>query len=127
MSEPVIEAHGLTRRFGDLTAVADLALTVEPRTIYGFLGPNGSGKTTTIRMLTGTLLPTAGSIEVLGTDMARRAASVQPRIGYMSQRFSLFEDLTVEENLRFYGGVYGLDAATFAERRDYVLDMAGLR
>ena len=124
---PAVRVRGLTKTFGTFTAVDDLSFEVARGEVFGIVGPNGSGKTTTIRMLTGTLLPTAGSIEVLGTDMARRAASVQPRIGYMSQRFSLFEDLTVEENLRFYGGVYGLDAATFAERRDYVLDMAGLR
>ena len=98
-----VVTRGLTRRFGRFTAVDGVSFSIPEGAVFGFLGPNGSGKTTTIRMLTGTLLPTAGSIEVLGTDMARRAASVQPRIGYMSQRFSLFEDLTVEENLRFYG------------------------
>jgi len=123
---PAVSVRGLTKAFGAFTAVDDLSFDVARGEVFGFLGPNGSGKTTTIRMLTGTLLPTAGTIEVLGTDVAKAAASIQPRIGYLSQKFSLFEDMTVDENLRFYGGVYGLDAATFAERRAYVLDMAGL-
>ncbi|HQD22997.1 MAG TPA: ABC transporter ATP-binding protein [Arachnia sp.] len=122
-----VEVRGLTKTFGSFTAVDDVTFAVEPGEVFGFLGPNGSGKTTTMRMLTGTVAPTAGTISVLGTDVVRHASEVKKRIGYMSQKFSLFEDLTVDENLRFYGGVYDVDAATFAERRDYVLEMAGLR
>ena len=108
MTEPVIEVRGLTRRFGDLTAVAALDLTVEPRTIYGFLGPNGSGKTTTVRMLTGLLTPSAGEVRVLGHELPRDAERLKRRIGYMTQKFSLYDDLTVVENLRFVGEIYGL-------------------
>jgi ABC-2 type transport system ATP-binding protein len=122
----VVDVRGLVKAFGRFTAVRGIDLEVRRGEIFGFLGPNGSGKTTTIRMLTGALRPTSGTVEVLGTDVARHADRIRPRIGYMSQRFSLFEDLTVDENLRFYGGIYGLDAVTFAERRDYVLRMAGL-
>ncbi|WP_028708160.1 ABC transporter ATP-binding protein [Propionicicella superfundia] len=121
-----VSVRGLTKSFGHVTAVRGIDLEVRAGEIFGFLGPNGSGKTTTIRMLTGALRPTSGSVEVLGTDVVRHPDRIRCRIGYMSQRFSLFEDLTVDENLRFYGGVYGLDAATFAERREYILRMAGL-
>lgn len=122
----VVGVRGLVKAFGRFTAVRGIDLDVRRGEIFGFLGPNGSGKTTTIRMLTGALRPTSGTVEVLGTDVSRHPERIRPRIGYMSQKFSLFEDLTVDENLRFYGGIYGLDAATFAERRDYVLRMAGL-
>lgn len=121
-----VRVRGLTKRFGAFTAVDDVSFDVAPGEVFGFLGPNGSGKTTTIRMLTGTVAPTAGTLEVLGTDVVRRASAIKSRIGYMSQKFSLFEDLTVDENLRFYAGVYGLDRERFADRRAYVLEMAGL-
>lgn len=121
-----IEVHGLTKRFGDFTAVNGVDLSVARGEVFGFLGPNGSGKTTTIRMLTGTIAPTSGSARVLSHDVIADPEAVRRSIGYMSQRFSLFEDLTVDENLRFYAGVYGLTAEKFATRRRYVLEMADL-
>lgn len=123
---PAISVQGLTRRFGSFTAVDGISFDVPRGQIFGFLGPNGSGKTTTIRMLTGTLRPDAGQALVLGEDVVRHPERVQRRIGYMSQKFSLFEDMTVDENLRFYGGVYDLAPEKFAEQRDYVLRMANL-
>ena len=126
-SAPAVAIRGLTKRFGQFTAVDQISFDVDRGEVFGFLGPNGSGKTTTIRMLTGAMAPTAGSIEVLGTDVTRRPEAIRSRIGYMSQKFSLFEDLTVEENLRFYGTVHGLPRDLFGQRREYILDMAGLR
>lgn len=125
-ADSAVVATGLTKRFGDFTAVDDICLDVAAGEIFGFLGANGSGKTTTIRMLTGSVPPSSGRIHILGTDVVTHPARIRPRIGYMSQRFSLYEDLTVHENLRFFGGVYGLDPATFARRREYVMDMARL-
>jgi ABC-2 type transport system ATP-binding protein len=122
-----ISIRDLRKTFGNFHAVDGISFDVARGEVFGFLGPNGSGKTTTIRMLTGSLQPTSGSIEVLGTNVVRHPARIASRIGYMSQRFSLFEDLTVDENLRFYGGVYDLEPAEFARQREYVLDMAGLR
>lgn len=121
-----VSVRNLVKKFGAFTAVDGVSFDVAPGEVFGFLGPNGSGKTTTMRMLTGTSAPTSGTIEVLGTDVVRHASAIKQRIGYMSQKFSLFSDLTVDENLTFYGGVYDLDAVTFAERRAYVLEMAGL-
>ena len=126
MADYAIETSALTKRFGDFTAVDEVDLRVERGEIYGFLGPNGSGKTTTIRMLTGNILPTSGSGSVLGFDVVRDPEGLRRRIGYMSQKFSLFEDLTVDENLRFYAGVYDVPRERFAERRRYVLEMADL-
>ena len=126
MTEYAIRTDELTKRFKAFTAVDGVNLSVRRGEIYGFLGPNGSGKTTTIRMLTGNMLPTEGSAEVLGFDVAREAEPMRRRIGYMSQKFSLFEDLTVDENLRFYAGVYDVPRQRFAERRRYVLEMADL-
>ncbi|RJX23326.1 MAG: ABC transporter ATP-binding protein [Ammonifex sp.] len=103
-----IEVHNLTKRFGAVQAVQDVSFTVPAGSIFGLLGPNGSGKSTTIRMLCGLLRPTAGSGRVLGLDIISQAEQVKARIGYMSQKFSLYEDLTVFENLRFFGSVYGL-------------------
>jgi ABC-2 type transport system ATP-binding protein len=122
-----VVTEGLTKRFGDFVAVDGIDIHVRPGEIFGFLGPNGSGKTTTIRMLCGTIAPSGGSATVLGYDVARESEQVRRHIGYMSQKFSLFEDLTVDENLRFYAGIYGLDDETFRRRRDYILDMADLR
>ena len=121
-----ISLRGLTKRYGDFTAVDGIDLDVARGEVFGFLGPNGSGKTTTIRMLTGTIAPQSGSALVLGEDVLAHPERVKRRIGYMSQRFALFEDMTVEENLRFYAGVYDLSAQQFAEAREYVLTMADL-
>lgn len=128
MSEPelAIKVTGLTKTFGDFTAVDGIDIEVPRGQIFGFLGPNGSGKTTTIRMLTGTLRPTGGQALVLGADVVRHADQVQQRIGYMSQKFALFEDMTVDENLKFYAGIYQVPPESFAQRRDYVLRMADL-
>ena len=118
---------GLRKTFGDFVAVDSIDLTVERGQIFGFLGPNGSGKTTTIRLLCGTIAPTSGTATVMGHDIITAPERVRENIGYMSQKFSLFRDLTVDENLRFYAGIYGLSAERFAERRDYILTMADLR
>jgi ABC-2 type transport system ATP-binding protein len=125
-SELAISVHGLTKTFGDFTAVDGIDLDVPRGQVFGFLGPNGSGKTTTIRMLTGNLRPKSGRARVLGEDVIRHPDRVQRRIGYMSQKFSLFEDMTVDENLKFYAGVYDLDAEQFARQREYILTMADL-
>ena len=121
-----IEVSGLTRRFGAFVAVDNVTFDVRRGEIFGFLGSNGAGKSTTIRMLCGLLAPTAGSARVGGIDVTRDPEAVKLRIGYMSQRFSLYELLTVDQNIRFFGGVYGLDARQLAERRRFVIDMAGL-
>ncbi|MBI5232561.1 MAG: ABC transporter ATP-binding protein [Coriobacteriales bacterium] len=126
ISDFAIETHALTKRFGDFTAVDGIDFAVARGEIFGFLGPNGSGKTTTIRMLTGTIMPTDGTADVLGYDVRRDPEAIRRRIGYMSQKFALFEDLTVDENLRFYAGVYDVEPERFAERRRYVLEMADL-
>ena len=122
-----IEVRGLTRRFGAFVAVNDVSFDVRAGEIFGFLGSNGAGKSTTIRMLCGLLKPTSGTALVGGIDVGRDPERVKRRIGYMSQRFSLYENLTVDENIRFFGGVYGLDRDRLAARREFVLDMAGLR
>ncbi len=124
--EDAVLVRGLRKDFGDFAAVDGIDFSVRRGEIFGFLGPNGSGKTTTIRMLCGVIDPTGGSAEVLGYDVARDSERVKQRIGYMSQKFSLFEELTVDENLRFYAGIYGLSDEKFAERRAYVLKMADL-
>ena len=116
-----IEARGLTKRFGHLTAVDHLDLAVPRGEIYGFLGPNGSGKATTIRMLCGLMASTDGKATVLGVDVSVGAAALRPRIGYMTQRFSLYADLTVEENLQFMAGVYLLPTKTRRARIDEVI------
>ncbi|MDR1851080.1 MAG: ABC transporter ATP-binding protein [Propionibacteriaceae bacterium] len=121
-----ISTRGLTKTFGNFTAVDHVNLVVPTGQIFGFLGPNGSGKTTTIRMLTGTMKPTSGSIRVLGEDVAKHPQRIAPRIGYMSQKFSLFEDLSVEQNLKFYAGIYNLPEERYEQQRDYVLKMANL-
>ncbi len=123
----VVRLRGLTRRFGNFVAVDNLSLVVNRGEIFGFLGPNGSGKTTTIRLLCGLLTPSQGSGEVLGEDTRRSGRSIKSRIGYMSQRFSLYDDLTVAQNLAFFGRGYGLSRQRAAQRAPWVLDMAGLR
>ena len=121
-----IDVHDLTRRFGAFTAVDRLSFDVQPGEIFGFLGANGAGKSTTIRMLCGLLRPTSGTAVVGGIDVSRDPEGVKRRIGYMSQRFSLYERLTIDQNIRFFGGIYGLRGQAFEKRRAFVLDMAGL-
>ena len=123
----VIVVDGLTRRFDGFTAVDRVSFSVRQGEIFGFLGSNGAGKSTTIRMLCGLLRPTAGRAIVGGLDVTREPEAVKRRIGYMSQRFSLYETLTVEENLRFFAGLYGLSRERFEARRAFVLEMAGLQ
>lgn len=108
MSRNAIEVHNLTKRFGEFTAVDNLSFAVKEGEIFGFLGANGAGKSTTIRMLIGLLQPTSGTARVGGYDIIQQTEQLKRSIGYMSQRFSLYDDLTVEQNIRFYGGVYGL-------------------
>ncbi len=122
-----VEVRGLTRRFGSFTALADLTLTVARGEVFGFLGSNGAGKTTAIRVMCGLLRPTAGTARVLDVDVVADPEAVKRRIGYMSQRFSLYDDLSVIQNLRFYGGVYGLRGAPQREREAWALEMADLR
>lgn len=121
-SEAVIRARGLTKRFGDLTAVSDLDLSVNRAEVFGFLGPNGCGKSTTIRMLCGLLLPSSGEIEVLGYQIPRDAEALKRRIGYMTQKFSLYEDLTVAENLEFLAAIQGLRGKQARERIGELLE-----
>ena len=121
-----VEAVELTKQFDSFTAVDRVSFTVRRGEIFGFLGPNGAGKTTTIRMLLGLIIPTAGRATVLGFDIIRQVGEIQQRIGYMSQRFSLYDDLTVAENLNFFGGTYGVRRKRLQERKAYVLTMAGL-
>jgi ABC-2 type transport system ATP-binding protein len=121
-----VEVRDLTKRFGDFTAVDAVSFGVPRGEIFGFLGPNGSGKTTTIRMLCGTIAPTSGGATVLGHDVVADPESVRRSIGYMSQKFALFSDMTVDENLRFYAGVYGIEGERYEARRRYVLEMADL-
>ncbi len=121
-----IVVHDLTRRFGQFVAVDHVSFDVREGEIFGFLGSNGAGKSTTIRMLCGLLRPTSGSAVVGGIDVAADPEGVKRRIGYMSQKFSLYETLTVAQNIRFYAGLYGLPRNRFAERRRFVLEMAGL-
>jgi ABC-2 type transport system ATP-binding protein len=116
----------LTRRFGDFVAVDRVSFEVREREIFGFLGSNGAGKSTTIRMLCGLLKPSSGTAVVGGVDVSVDPEGVKRRIGYMSQRFSLYELLTVDQNIRFFGGLYGIHGARFSERRRFVVEMAGL-
>lgn len=122
----VISTRNLSRSFGSLVAVRDVSLNVRRGEIFGVLGPNGAGKSTTIRMLCGILDPTSGSGSVVGFDIMRESESIKQRIGYMTQRFSLYEDLTVEENLRFYSGIYGLSRSHRKTRIEQVLGQSGL-
>jgi len=124
---PAIVVEHLTKRFGDFTAVDDISVTIARGEVFGFLGPNGAGKTTTIRVLLGLLLPTSGRVSVLGYDIPRQANAMQERVGYMSQLFTLYRDLTAVENINFYGSVYGLTPQELARRREKIIDMAGLR
>ncbi len=122
MSEPVIHTDKLTKRFGDFVAVDALSLTISSGEIFGFLGANGAGKTTAIRMLTGLLAPTSGKATVAGFDLYTGAEGVKRNIGYMSQRFSLYDDLTVRENIRFFAGIYGLTDQAIKEKSRQLLE-----
>ena len=117
----------LTRRFGHFTAVDRVNLAVKEGEIFGFLGPNGAGKTTLIRMLCGLLLPSEGEAQVHGLDVYRQSEAIKQQIGYMSQRFSLYEDLTVEENIEFYGGIYGLTRERIEAKREALLRQLDLQ
>ncbi|HSM59338.1 MAG TPA: ABC transporter ATP-binding protein [Longimicrobiales bacterium] len=121
-----VSVEGLTKRFGDFTAVDRVTFHVRRGEIFGFLGPNGAGKTTTIKMLTGLLAPTAGTGRVAGFDVHGERASVKRSIGYMSQRFSLYPDLTVRENVDLYAGLYGVAGARLERRRSWILEMSEL-
>jgi ABC-2 type transport system ATP-binding protein len=121
-----VDAHGLTKRFGEFTAVDDISFQVQQGAIFGLLGPNGAGKTTTIRMTLGLLRPSSGTVDVLGVSVADAPATIRPRIGYMAQRFSLYDDLTVVQNLRFYGRAYGLGQVELSARIQDALESAGL-
>jgi ABC-2 type transport system ATP-binding protein len=123
MPEPVIVVDHLTRCFGEFVAVNDVSFEVQPGEVVGYLGPNGSGKTTTFRMLLGLLTPTKGRASVLGFDVFREAEQVRARVGYMSQKFAIYDDLTVWENLQFYGGVYGI---TSKSRIEETIALVGL-
>lgn len=122
-----IEVSNLTRTFGSFVAVDQVSFDVRRGEVFGFLGSNGAGKSTTIRMLCGLLKPTSGSARVDGVEVSTDPEGVKRRIGYMSQRFSLYEQLTVDQNIRFFGGIYGLSGTAFDARREFVLQMAGLR
>src|SRR3989337_1861978 len=126
MAEQVIIAEGLTRRFGDFVAVDHVSFSVQEGEVVGYLGPNGSGKTTTIRMLLGLLLPSEGEAQVLGFDARTPAESIRPLVGYMSQKFALYEELTMRENLEFYAGVYGIRNKERRTRVREVIDILGL-
>jgi ABC-2 type transport system ATP-binding protein len=122
-----IDVRSLTRRFGQFVAVDNLSFSVAQGEVFGFLGANGAGKSTTIRMLCGLLRPTSGTAMVGQIDVSTDPEAVKRNIGYMSQKFSLYEALTVDQNIQFFGGVYGLSGARFEERRRFVIDMAGLK
>ena len=124
--QPMIEVRNLTRRFGHFTAVEDVSFSVAKGAIFGFLGPNGSGKSTVIRMLCGILAPSGGTARIAGHDVARDAAELKGTIGYMSQNFSLYDELTVTENLLFYGRLYGLNGTALRQRRDELIALTHL-
>ncbi len=126
-NEYSVVAEELAKTFGDFTAVDHVSFQIRTGEIFGFLGPNGSGKTTTIRMLLGLLSPTEGTGTVLGYDIVKQSEKIRKRIGYMSQQFSLYNDLTVSENLNFYGGTYGVGGQRLRERKQYILEMANLK
>ena len=126
MPDSAVHIENLVKRFGDFVAVDNVSLDVARGEIFGFLGPNGAGKSTTIRIMCGLLAPTSGRATVGGYDVATQSELVRENIGYMSQKFSLYDDLTVEENIEFFGGVYGVSPEKLQQRRDYVLKMASL-
>ncbi len=123
---PAVSVRGLTRTFGEFRAVDNIDLDVAKGEVFGFLGPNGAGKSTTIRMLCGLLLPSSGGGSVGGFDIMTQSEMIKKNIGYMSQRFSLYDDLTVEENIDFFSGIYGVSDEKKRQRKEWVLDMAGI-
>src|SRR5436305_5912058 len=126
MTESAVEIESLVKQFGDFVAVDHVSLESGKGEIFGFLGPNGAGKSTTIRILCGLLTPTSGRALVSGFDVSRDTEKIRRSIGYMSQKFSLYDDLTVEENIDFFSGIYGVPRAVRPERKAYVLEMANL-
>ncbi|WPX07668.1 ABC transporter ATP-binding protein [Anaerocellum danielii] len=120
-----IKVEGLTKKFGELVAVDDISFSIPKGSIFALLGPNGSGKTTTIKIICGVLRATKGYVEVLGKDVSRYPEEVKQNIGYVSQKFSLYEDLTIEENIEFYGAIYGLSEAEIAEKKTKLLKFFG--
>lgn len=126
MDKTIIKAENLTRKFGDFTAVDHITFEVAPGEIFGFLGANGAGKTTAMRMLTGLLAPTEGNAMVAGFDVKKEAEQVKRKIGYMSQKFSLYEDLTVRENIRLYGGIYGLSDKEISQKSKQLIERLGM-
>src|SRR5947199_7307378 len=121
-----VELRDLVKTFGAFVAVDHVSLEIAKGEIFGFLGPNGAGKSTTIRILCGLLTPTSGKASVNGLDVATQPEEIRRSIGYMSQKFSLYDDLTVEENINFFAGIYGVPHAMRPQRKDYVLEMANL-
>ena len=126
-NEKAVVVHNLEKQFGAFQAVKDLSFTVSRGEVFGFLGPNGAGKSTTIRMLCGLLTPSSGTGKVAGFDISTEAEKIKANIGYMSQKFSLYEDLTVEENIDFYSGIYHIAPQKKSERKEWVIKMAGLK
>jgi len=126
MSNAVITTSQLTKRFGDFTAVNEISFEVQPGEIFGFLGANGAGKTTAMRMLCGLSIPTSGQARIAGFDVYKQTEEIKKNIGYMSQKFSLYEDLTVQENIRFFGGIYGLRDADIKHKSGELLTLLGL-
>jgi len=127
MAEPVIQADKLTKRFGSFTAVDAISFDVQKGEIFGFLGANGAGKTTAMRMLCGLSSPTSGQATVAGFDVSRYPEKIKKNIGYMSQKFSLYEDLTINENIEFYGGIYGLSNKDLKRKGKELVDMLDLQ
>lgn len=127
MSEAAISTQKLTKRFGDFVAVNEISLDVQRGEIFGFLGANGAGKTTAMRMLCGLSMPTAGSARIAGFDVYRQTEEIKKSIGYMSQKFSLYEDLTVLENIKFFGGIYGLSDGEIKRKGEDLIRLLGLQ
>ena len=125
-TEYAVKVNNLEKRYGDFKAVNKVSFQVKRGEIFGFLGPNGAGKSTTIRMLCGLIIPTAGEANILGFDVFKEAEKIKEHIGYMSQKFSLYEDLTVEENIDFYSGIYQIPKAEKKDRKEWVIRMSGL-